>query len=183
MRARRSSSFIRTTRKASYIFSGPSTTSIDDGAWHYVTGRYDGSSLQVWVDGNLEASRSVSGVRMVNTNYGVELGGLLQRSHYEPYKFKGWLDEVRIYARALTPSEIRADMTTSVGGGTSPPADTTAPSTPTGLAATGVTTSQATISWQASTDNIGVTGYSVYRNGTFSASTTSTAFHGDRARG
>jgi chitodextrinase len=45
--------------------------------------------------------------------------------------------------------------------------DTTAPSTPTGLAANAVSDTQINLSWSASTDNVAVTGYRVYRNGTF----------------
>ncbi|TDC27072.1 glycosyl hydrolase family 8 [Kribbella albertanoniae] len=48
----------------------------------------------------------------------------------------------------------------------SDPGDTTPPSTPTGLAATGTTSSSVSLAWNASTDNVGVTGYVVYRNGT-----------------
>jgi chitodextrinase len=44
-------------------------------------------------------------------------------------------------------------------------ADTTAPSTPTGLSATAVGPTTVDLSWTASTDNVGVTGYTVYRNG------------------
>src|SRR5437773_10045611 len=53
---------------------------------------------------------------------------------------------------------------------TLPPADTTAPTTPTGLAASAVTSTSLTLSWNASIDNIGVAGYAVYRNGTLAAS-------------
>ncbi|PYR28967.1 MAG: hypothetical protein DMF98_01310, partial [Acidobacteria bacterium] len=48
-------------------------------------------------------------------------------------------------------------------------ADTTAPSTPTGLLASAVSSSQINLSWAASTDNVGVTGYRVYRAGTLLA--------------
>ena len=44
-------------------------------------------------------------------------------------------------------------------------ADTTAPSTPTGLTATAISSSQINLSWTASTDNVGVTGYQIYRGG------------------
>ena len=44
--------------------------------------------------------------------------------------------------------------------------DTTPPSIPTGLRAVAISTSQVNLSWNASTDNVGVTGYTVYRNGT-----------------
>ncbi len=47
--------------------------------------------------------------------------------------------------------------------------DTTAPSTPTGLLASAVSSSQINLSWAASTDNVGVTGYRVFRAGTLLA--------------
>jgi YD repeat-containing protein len=43
--------------------------------------------------------------------------------------------------------------------------DTTPPSVPTALAGTAVSGSQINLTWAASTDNVGVTGYTVYRNG------------------
>ena len=45
------------------------------------------------------------------------------------------------------------------------PTDTQAPSVPTGLFASSVSQTSATLSWNASTDNVAVTGYRVYRNG------------------
>src|SRR6266853_977624 len=44
------------------------------------------------------------------------------------------------------------------------PADTAAPSTPAGLSASAVSSSQINLSWTGSTDNVGVTGYYVYLN-------------------
>lgn len=48
-------------------------------------------------------------------------------------------------------------------GGSQP--DTTAPSTPANLAASAVSTSQINLTWSASTDSVGVTGYVVFRGG------------------
>ncbi|MFF7449738.1 MULTISPECIES: glycoside hydrolase family 6 protein [unclassified Streptomyces] len=50
-------------------------------------------------------------------------------------------------------------------GGTDP-GDTTAPTAPTGLRATAKTASSVSLAWTAATDDVGVTGYDVYRNGT-----------------
>lgn len=47
-----------------------------------------------------------------------------------------------------------------------PPADTTAPSAPGTLTATGVGQTQLTLTWAAATDNVAVTGYRLTRNGT-----------------
>ncbi len=49
-------------------------------------------------------------------------------------------------------------------------ADITAPSTPTGLTATTVFTDRVNIGWSMSIDNVGVTGYKIYRNGAYIAS-------------
>lgn len=43
--------------------------------------------------------------------------------------------------------------------------DTQAPSVPTGLGAVSPTPNQVNLAWNASTDNVGVTGYTIYRNG------------------
>lgn len=59
----------------------------------------------------------------------------------------------------------------------SPPPDTTAPSAPTNLVATVVSSSQINLAWTASTDNVGVTGYKVFRGGTQVGTPTSTSFN------
>jgi parallel beta-helix repeat protein len=56
------------------------------------------------------------------------------------------------------------------------PADTSAPSLPGGMAATVVSSSQIKLSWSASSDNKGVTGYKIYRNGTLLTSTSATTY-------
>jgi chitodextrinase len=49
---------------------------------------------------------------------------------------------------------------------TTPPApDTQAPTVPTGMTATAVSPTQINLSWTASTDNVGIAGYRVYRTG------------------
>ena len=44
--------------------------------------------------------------------------------------------------------------------------DKTAPSVPTGVNASATSSTSATVTWAASTDNVGVTGYDIFRNGT-----------------
>ncbi|MEO1054584.1 MAG: S8 family serine peptidase [Bacteroidota bacterium] len=52
--------------------------------------------------------------------------------------------------------------------------DTQAPTIPTGLAASNVTETTLTLTWNASTDNVGVTGYDVYEGGSNLGTVTST---------
>ncbi len=59
--------------------------------------------------------------------------------------------------------------------GTPPPADTTAPTIPTNLSASAVSSSSINLSWSASTDAVGVTGYKIYRSGSLLATSNSTA--------
>jgi chitodextrinase len=55
--------------------------------------------------------------------------------------------------------------------------DTQAPSTPSNVQASSVSQTSATISWNASSDNVGVTGYDVYRGATLVSSTSATSFN------
>ena len=54
--------------------------------------------------------------------------------------------------------------------------DTIAPSTPTNLTASGTTQTSTNLSWTASTDNVGVTGYNVYRGTTLLTTVTGTTY-------
>lgn len=57
-----------------------------------------------------------------------------------------------------------------------PVADTTAPTVPTNLVASGTTASATNLSWTASTDNVGVTGYDVYQGATLLGTTATTSY-------
>jgi chitodextrinase len=70
----------------------------------------------------------------------------------------------------LSAASNTATATTPAG------ADTQAPSTPAALSATAASSSQINLSWTASTDNVGVTGYRVYRAGVQVGTPTATSF-------
>jgi pullulanase len=55
--------------------------------------------------------------------------------------------------------------------------DTAAPSVPTALKSTSVGSHSISLSWTASTDNVGVTAYNVYRNGVLAGSTSSASYN------
>ena len=54
--------------------------------------------------------------------------------------------------------------------------DTQAPTAPTSLVASGTTTTTTNLSWTASSDNVGVTGYDVYQGATLKATVTATTY-------
>ncbi len=58
----------------------------------------------------------------------------------------------------------------------SAPADTTAPTAPTNVTAVAASDTRVSIRWSASTDNIGVTGYKIYRGGTQIGTATDTVY-------
>ena len=70
-----------------------------------------------------------------------------------------------------TPQKCTINGGSCAGG----PVDSTAPSTPTNLHATGTTSSSVSLAWTASTDNIGVAGYDVYVGGALATSVTGTS--------
>jgi hypothetical protein len=86
--------------------------------WTHVAATYDGSQMRLYVNGAQVASRTASGPLEVNTN-ALRLGGNTYGTEY----FNGRIDEVRIYKRVLSQSEIQTDMNTPIGGSgdTTPP--------------------------------------------------------------
>jgi chitodextrinase len=59
---------------------------------------------------------------------------------------------------------------------TSPSKDTTAPSVPTQLTSAAVGSTRINLSWTASTDNVGITGYEIHRGGTKVGTSTTTSY-------
>jgi chitodextrinase len=57
-----------------------------------------------------------------------------------------------------------------------PTADTQPPTAPANLTATSISSTQINLAWTASTDNVGVTGYDIYRNGAKIATVTTTSY-------
>jgi chitodextrinase len=58
-----------------------------------------------------------------------------------------------------------ATATTAESGAPSQPVDSVMPSTPLGLVANGISANEIRLSWNAATDNVGVAGYRVFRDG------------------
>src|SRR3989344_8218774 len=122
-------------------------------ALHHIIGVYDGSTKKIYVDGVEKNSAFRNGnLNTYTSPLRIGANGALGEL------FKGYIDEVRVFDRALTPSEVTELYTYTEGA-----PDTQAPTSPTGLALTVISSSQINLSWTASVDNIAVTGYKIYR--------------------
>jgi Concanavalin A-like lectin/glucanases superfamily/Bacterial Ig-like domain/Bacterial Ig domain len=134
---------------SSYLDSGESPL---EGVWQHLAATFDGTAARFYIDGVEVASRLVSsGIGSSNAWRVGAYGGVAGNF------FDGLIDDVRIYSRALTAAEVVTDSGEPV-----PPPDTTPPSAPGQLSASG-SVAEATLSWQPATDNVGVATYDVHR--------------------
>jgi hypothetical protein len=93
------------TPAGDFILDSP-TVNIFDGQFHHVAGTYDGSLMIIYVDGQIVASRSANGAIQTTTTP-VYLGAAIDNGATARY-FIGQLDEIDIFNRALTQTEIQS---------------------------------------------------------------------------
>lgn len=77
-------------------FASTTPFAVRDYEWHYYTATYDGSTIRIYIDGVERKSQAVTGT--------LSMSGDL-RIGFQPY-FLGQIDEVRIFSRTLSQSEI-----------------------------------------------------------------------------
>ncbi len=97
------------------------------------------------------------------TGYRVYRGGVLIASPATAYYTDTGLTNGTSYSYTVAAVDASANASGLSAGASATPADTQAPSVPSGLTAT-AGTNQVALSWSASTDNVAVTGYRVYRS-------------------
>ncbi|HVN74787.1 MAG TPA: LamG domain-containing protein [Thermoanaerobaculaceae bacterium] len=79
-------------------------TTLQPGVTYHVAGTYDGSALTVYVNGVSDGTQAFSGAIPTNS-LPVRIGA---DSTGAGNLFRGWIDEVEIFSRALSLSEIQA---------------------------------------------------------------------------
>ena len=98
--------FFYISNGSSYRLSPGAGTGIWDGNWHHVAGTFDGSTVRLYVDGAEVGSGSPTSLSI---GYGLPTN---ERFYIGTYggtcdlHFTGDIDEVRIWTRALTASEV-----------------------------------------------------------------------------
>ncbi len=131
------------------------TAAVATGTWTHLAAVYDGSFLRLYVNGAQSAQLAVTGSIIASTGV-LRVGGNTIWGEY----FAGLIDEVRIYNRALSATEIQSDMTRPISN-----PDVMAPSAPGAVSASGGLSS-VSLSWGAASDAVGVVRYNVHRSTT-----------------
>ncbi len=131
------------------------TASLAVNTWTHIATTYDGTALKLFVNGTQASQLLFTGI-----DHDLDRRASDRRQHVWGEWFQGEIDEVRIYNRARTATEIQADMNTSISA-----PDTTPPSAPGTLTATGGL-GQVGLAWGAATDNVVVARYNVHRSTT-----------------
>jgi PKD repeat protein len=85
--------------------------------WSHIAATYDGATLRFFVNGLLVATRPQTGAITASTD-GLSIGG----NAYSGQNWSGLIDEVRVYNRALSATEIHNDMNVPVSGTSTRPA-------------------------------------------------------------
>jgi hypothetical protein len=76
--------------------------------WVFLAGTYDGATMKLYVNGTLVASKSQTG-NITTTKDPVHIGG-----DWDNEMFNGVVDNVRVYNRALSATELQSDMNTPI---------------------------------------------------------------------
>lgn len=90
--------------------SAVGTASVPTGVWTHLAVTFDGAVVRMYVNGSLVASTPFGG-SMAPSSGALRIGGNSVWSEW----FAGWIDEVRVYERALSAAEIQRDLQTPVG--------------------------------------------------------------------
>ena len=129
------------------------TSTLTANTWSHLAVTYDGATIRLYVNGTQVSTRAKTGSFTASSNP-LQIGGNLVYGQF----FTGLIDEVRVYNRALSATEIQSDMNAPVSGApasgdNAPP--TVAITTPTSSGSFTTTANQLSLGGTAN-DNVGV---------------------------
>ena len=83
------------------------TTLLQANTWYHGGFTYDGSNIRIYLNGVLEKTQAYTGMVMGTEYVGIFMWSMNPQTGYAGYKFKGWLNDVRIYGHALSVKEVK----------------------------------------------------------------------------
>ena len=113
----------------------------------HLVGTYNGASVTLYVNGVLAFTTPHTGTIPSDTTPLTIGAGFNDAAQTPSEAFAGRVDDVRVYATALSVTDVQMLYQT-----TQPPPDLTPPSAPTGLTATAVSSTRIDLAWTGSTD-------------------------------
>ncbi|MEU3223001.1 glycoside hydrolase family 6 protein [Streptomyces sp. NPDC006976] len=146
---------------------------IDAYVWAKPPGESDGSSQPEDNDEGKGFDRMCDPTYTGNGRNGNSMSGALPNSPVAGHWFSAQFQE--LVRNAYPPIDNNGGGDNG-GGDNGGDDDTQAPTAPTGLTATAKTSSSVSLSWTASSDDTGVTGYTVYRDGVQVGTSTTTSY-------
>jgi hypothetical protein len=149
-------------------FSAAGNNRLSTGVWTHLAATYNGSTLRFYVNGISVSARPMTGT-LNSSSMALRIGGTTLADEW----YRGLIDDVRIYNRALSAAEIQTDMVTPVGQ-----ADTTEPEITVTAPADGATISGSVTVSATATDDVGVGGVQFYLDGAILGAEDTTAPYG-----
>lgn len=86
------------------------TNALTLGTWTHVAGSYDGQNIKLYINGVEQNVNPFAGSIVGSPNYPLTIGKLSDPGQFSQRFFDGKIDEVRIWHRALSASELIANM-------------------------------------------------------------------------
>jgi hypothetical protein len=90
---------------SSTSYTADSSVSVNDGKWHYIAATYDGTTMRIYIDGVQTGTQTGFTGNLPNLAGALHIGADYQATPAN--FFNGSIDDVRIYNRALSPTEIQ----------------------------------------------------------------------------
>jgi len=93
----------------SYTTVGVAPVPIDEipiNEWTHVAAVYDGLKVSIYINGEIAHMETRLGLKLSNPSRPLRIGKANPGAHRNRRDFSGWIDEVRLYSRALTVKEI-----------------------------------------------------------------------------
>lgn len=93
----------------SWVDNVSPTATLTTATWYHVAGTFDGNNSKIYVNGVLKGTVPFTGT-IVSSPYPLNIGHLSDPGQPADRFFNGYIDEVKIWNRALSQAELQANM-------------------------------------------------------------------------